>query len=353
VVQACITVNERIREYLPILGFLLRSTNVRNTFESYYSFVQMARALIGPSAKVIVSSEWDFSPLTYPMNVSVLPDYVLLGMPSSESPNALILPLVGHELGHSVWQSEQLENKYSSHVETRVIDYLKSHWSEFTSSSPQHGEIQPTDIEFATNSILINVRSAIVSLCLNQIEEYFCDAIGIYLFGTSFAFAFHYLLAPSLGGDRALEYPKLSVRAERLSTLGGFDLKIFGFSDYAADFQDKQPSLARREMFISSTADEIAEHMSALMYNEAKAIVGSKASDFAPNKNEEDDIVLMFGNNVPAAKPHSLPDILNAGWQYVRANANTFNETERTLFEWTSELVLKSIEVLEYQTRIE
>jgi hypothetical protein len=70
-IQTCITINERIHQHLPILGFLLRSTNLRNNFEAYFSFLELARALIGPTAQVIISSEWNFSPLTYPMTVSV------------------------------------------------------------------------------------------------------------------------------------------------------------------------------------------------------------------------------------------------------------------------------------------
>jgi hypothetical protein len=64
-VQTCITINERIYQHLPYLGFLLRSTNIRNYFEAYHSYVGMAKALIGPNAKVIMSSQWNFSPLTY------------------------------------------------------------------------------------------------------------------------------------------------------------------------------------------------------------------------------------------------------------------------------------------------
>jgi hypothetical protein len=33
--NACMTANERVAIYLPFLGFLLRSTNVRNSFESF------------------------------------------------------------------------------------------------------------------------------------------------------------------------------------------------------------------------------------------------------------------------------------------------------------------------------
>ena len=82
VAQACVSINERIYQYLPILGFLLRSTNNRNAFEAYHSLLEIARALIGPAAEVIVSSEWDFSPLTYPLTLAELPNYVLIGMES-------------------------------------------------------------------------------------------------------------------------------------------------------------------------------------------------------------------------------------------------------------------------------
>ena len=86
---ACITANERIAAYLPFLGFLLRSTNVRNNFESFDILAELATAIIGPQAKVVISSEWDFSPLTYPLSVSVLPNFLLIGMPAPESDNAL------------------------------------------------------------------------------------------------------------------------------------------------------------------------------------------------------------------------------------------------------------------------
>src|SRR4051812_48828034 len=78
VAQTCVTINERVYQYLPILGFLLRSTNVRNSFEAYDAFAEIAANLIGGGAKVILSSEWDFSPVTYPLTVSALPQYVLL-----------------------------------------------------------------------------------------------------------------------------------------------------------------------------------------------------------------------------------------------------------------------------------
>jgi hypothetical protein len=293
-IQTCITINERIYQHLPLLGFLLRSTNIRNSFEAYHAFVDMAKALIGPNAKVIMSSEWDFSPLTYPMTVSVLPDHVLIGMPSSESSNALILPLAGHELGHSIWRNEKLENKWAAEVRQHSRDQLKLRWPTFQNAFPEHSNLKPTEDVLSNNLFLVHVQSDIVGLSLSQIEEIFCDAIGIQLFGASFAYAFHYLLAPSLGGTRPLEYPPLTSRAEFLENCGKVDLKALGFSDYASEFRDQQPNLAPRIQFVSTVADHIGRVMGTKMYTEAEQIVLSKASQFIPEPEATSKILRMF-----------------------------------------------------------
>jgi hypothetical protein len=349
---ACITVNQRIYNYLPILGFLLRSTNTRNNFEAYYAFVEIARALIGSNADVIFSSEWDFSPLTYPMNVSVLPNYVLLGMPSSESMNALILPLAGHELGHSVWLNEQLENKFAAQVQQEARQLLKADWSKFVRAFPEHQDIQPTDEELTNNMFLSFVISNVVQLALSQVEETFCDGVGVTLFGQSYAFAFHYLLAPSLGGDRSLEYPKMDDRANFIATLGGVDLTKHGFKDFKSEFEDRSYKMPPREAFTSEMADAIAISMAPAMYAEARSIVQTKAKQFAADPAAQPGIIKKFESGVPAREPRSLPDIVNAGWAFFQAEAPTFDGTDRGLIEWVSELVLKSIEVLEYRSRI-
>jgi hypothetical protein len=299
-----------------------------------------------------MSSEWDFSPLTYPMTVSVLPDHVLIGLPSTESANALILPLAGHELGHSIWRNEKLENKWAAEVRQNARDQLKSRWTMFQSAFPEHSSLRPTDDELSNNIFLVHVQSDILGLSLSQIEEIFCDAIGIQLFGASFAYAFHYLLAPSLGGPRALEYPTLASRAEFLANFGKIDLKALGFSDYASEFQDQQPNLAPRPDFISTAADNIGRTMGEKMYREAGQIVSSKAGRFVPDRDAEATILRMFEHEIPARMPRSLADILNASWAYVKKHASTFNENERGLIEWVSELALKSIEVLEYRSRV-
>jgi hypothetical protein len=202
-----------------------------------------------------------------------------------------------------------------------------------------------------TDRILIDVISQIVGLSLSQIEETFCDAVGMHLFGASYAFAFHYLLAPSLGGTRAIQYPPLSVRAQNIEGLAGLDFNQIGLSNYSAEFRDRQPSLTQPDTFIVLAADEIAQQMATSTYQLAKQTVTSKAPQFVPERAAQDEILAMFRHGVPANAPRSMSDILNAGWMYVTQQKDTFDESDRSLIEWASELILKSLEVLEYRTR--
>ena len=96
-------------DYLPLLGFVRRSTNVRNAFEVFGPLLRLARDVLEPSvpkpdrkARLVLSSEWDYSPFIYP-DVPELPGFVLIGLPAPESSNPLLVPLAGHELGHSLW----------------------------------------------------------------------------------------------------------------------------------------------------------------------------------------------------------------------------------------------------------
>ncbi|GBF25796.1 hypothetical protein MnTg02_00830 [bacterium MnTg02] len=350
IVGACSTANERIYDYLPILGFLLRSTNVRNSFEAYYSLLSLARALLGNDAEFILSSEWDYSPLTYPMNVSLLPKFVLLGLPSSESPNALILPLAGHELGHSVWQNEQLENHYATTIEKKAQKYMKSNWKSFQDAFPEHQELSVlSDDELIDNMFLAQIISEISSLSLCQIEECFCDGIGLTIFGSSYFYAFHYFLAPNFGGYRSPDYPPLSVRARYMAKYGEIDTKYIGFKNFEKEFHEETFKSGSREKYILNAADNVTNNVARTIYRRAQTIAKKKAADYTPNPDAQAHILRMFENGIPSEAEGSISDIVNAGWNFVRQNRDTWKDADRPIVEWVSELILKSIEVLEYQ----
>jgi hypothetical protein len=163
-------------------------------------------------------------------------------------------------------------------------------------------------------------------------EETFCDAIGLKIFGDSFVQAFHYLLAPGFGGDRSLFYPPLPTRAKFMVVHGGLDFPGLGYPDFPSEFQEQQPNLSRDQKFISGAADKIAEAMTADLYVEATEKVRQTASDLMA------EILTMFKCRIPSRHPGSLTDILNAGWEFVRTEGKTHESGERPLFEWISGL---------------
>lgn len=104
-------INLKTLQVLPILGFILRSTNVRNAFELIEPLQYIADSAMQGSPRLILSSEWDYIPFAYPQSLEDLKSYVLIGLPASEAASALLMPLAGHELGHAVWRNRGLDRK--------------------------------------------------------------------------------------------------------------------------------------------------------------------------------------------------------------------------------------------------
>lgn len=84
----------------PLLGNILRSTDIRNSFEVYRPLLNLFRKLIGPEIILILSSEWDYSPFVL-NQILEMPNVAMIGLPASEAGNPLLIPLAGHELGHT------------------------------------------------------------------------------------------------------------------------------------------------------------------------------------------------------------------------------------------------------------
>jgi len=107
-------INLKIYQVLPILGFILRSTNVRNAFELLEPLQTIADLALQGRPQLLLSSEWDYVPFAYPQSLDDLKSFVLIGLPASEAASALLLPLAGHELGHAVWRNLGIEGSAAS-----------------------------------------------------------------------------------------------------------------------------------------------------------------------------------------------------------------------------------------------
>lgn len=208
---ACAQINQKLKEFLPLLGFILRSTNVRNAFELADPITRLFKRILRRELTFILSSEWDFSPLTYTISFRELPNVIFLGLPAFESGNALIIPLAGHELGHWIWRHRGLESQISISLQEHVVNFYIDEWNRFCKLffEKDIGDIR-------SDTAIIDVWTLSFNYSVRQCEEVFADLMGLRLFGESYLHSFEYLLAPRTGETRARDYPDMRTRAEFL-----------------------------------------------------------------------------------------------------------------------------------------
>jgi hypothetical protein len=135
VLEYCRRVNINLVRFKAFLGLLLRSSNIRNAFELYFPIKILSLDLLEQPTAVVLSSEWSFSPYTYPVALTELPEFIFIGIPASESQNPLILPLAGHELGHVVWQRKGAKQEFDPIIRTEIIRLYRDQWPRFSKSS--------------------------------------------------------------------------------------------------------------------------------------------------------------------------------------------------------------------------
>lgn len=348
VTDACGHALDRLFRYLPILGFVLRSTNVRNAFEVYGPMLRLGRDVIGPDMKLIISSEWDYSPFAY-TQITDLRDFVLIGFPASESANPLLLPLAGHELGHTLWRSLNLSLNYNSIVQDRVVaEIITNHWSDYHTLYPQY-----TQAQLATDLLAPITYRLAQTLVLLHLEEIFCDFLGVRIFAESYLHAFGYLLAPRSLGQRSVTYPNTRRRIEHLAAAASaFEVAVPEW--WGPSFEDSpEPSDQPVKLMVS-----VADAVSASLLESLIAKVREYATGHGIPMRSTEMVAKVresFQFVIPVPERHNLSDILVAGWECFH-NVNLWpehaeigdEERERVL----RNLVLKSIEVSEVDARL-
>ena len=343
--------------YLPLLGFLLRSTNVRNAFEAFGPLLRLSREMLEPdiekeqerTTKLILSSEWEYSPLTY-LAVPYLPDFVLIGLPAPESDNPLLLPLAGHELGHSVWEKCDLESTYAVLLRHEVIKSVKNNRVDFQQTFPYLTPI--ADADLTSNMFAIRAWEPAVQWALRQAQETFCDFIGLRLFGSAYLSAFAYLIAPNHSGQRCNFYPSLGDRVDNLCRAA----KQYGIAeplDYEDMFADEADShMVPADAFCLSRADDAVKKLTDKLISQAKTIVAETKAPL-PSGEEATRIIEQLRKVSPAENTRGLADILNAAWKLSEDHTlwcdkpQLRDKQERIL----AELVLKNIELHEIEQR--
>lgn len=343
----CATTLTDLYKYLAVLGFILRSTNVRNAFEVYGPLLRLSERVLGSNTKLILSSEWEYSPFTY-RPISELPNFVLIGSPASESSNPLLIPLAGHELGHTIWNVKSLGTSYRQKVEEAIVDEVKVRFGDYQKFFPGHASKK----EDVTLSNLF-VKKAIglpAEWGIKQCEELFCDFTGLYLFDNAYLHAFAFLLAPT-AGQRSPSYPNTLTRISKLQEAA----VLFGQnvpSGYSSLFQDKAefPSKEEQKRFLLALADAASSSVVPNLIDHAKSILDSAKVPLL-SIEEKKRILGRFKFVVPATDVKSLSDVLNAAWD-VYHDKDFWNHIPhvRDRRRALKEVVLKNIEVLEIES---
>jgi hypothetical protein len=298
----------------------------------------MLTELIGDKARLLISSEWDFVPFTYPMSLDLLPNFVLVGGPAPEAGNVLITPLAGHELGHSLWRRSDVAQDLEDKLSERITEALKKLprrkaelFSEFKLGELGYELITEDSIQFA----------------LQQLEETFCDLVGLRIFEHAYIYAFEYFLAP--GGDEiSLEYPSNSRRMRTLQSIATqWNIQITVGSPYA-DWIDPTSS-SERDTVLSDVLDSLCGDLLPDLEQEVRRMVdGDKPIRIRDAVVEK--MVEAFGYSEPYRAEATLPEIITAGWLTVLQRHGMADDLKG--FAALNDVMLKTIEVTEYLRKV-
>jgi hypothetical protein len=349
--QCSLTITKMFR-YLPLLGFILRSTNVRNAFEVINPLRRLLRIILSTDqgeneedVRLILGSEWEYSPYYYP-RFTDLPGYVLIGLPAPESQNPLLIPLAGHEIGHAVWEKYNLANCFSTEFRNAIILELIKRWSEFKKLFPS---ITNNQGEIASDMFTRDAWKPIEIYVKSQAEEIFSDSIGVLLFGLSFLKAFAYLLSPGFSTQRSCDYPSNTKRIDYIENTCK-KTNIDFPSGYKSFFRDEPLNANPQLSFLIEIADSVIDNVNSNMLEKANEIMIDKNIK-ANSKDEVERIVGCFKKLIPATNCKYLGDILNAGWMaYEMAELwEELPHVKKKKDVVLKDLILKTIEILEIE----
>lgn len=334
----CVNVTAQVGKAIVILGLILRSTNVRNPFELHYALAQIVRRAIGGHVRVLVSSEWTYTPFTWPMNFDMLPDFVIIGTPASESSNALVSPLAGHEIGHSAWRHFKDISTTAAQAVNPAIDKALERQPEV-----RRRLLEELKLDELGSRVVIE-RCAVSAM--KQIEETFCDLFGLYIFGTAYLHAYDYLVAPG-AAVATLDYPSDERRVKTLCDAANA-WRIPLDRDFGNRWRPTAPHPEHPQMYdiVAEVVDSIVPDLRNRLF-----IRMQEVGVTLPREEVTQAVLQSFRRNEPFDGRASAAEIVNAGWRSLLVDHGLANSEDRDRLRVLNDLMLKSIEVAEYRER--
>ena len=329
-----------ISDALETLGIIANSANVRNAFEIHGPVLELAKKLLSNvDVRLILTFEWKYMPYALPVVPSNMKDIVVIGLPASEASNALVLPMVGHELGHLLWNSKKMTERITEMATGKARELSETTFRE-------RAEVLSRDVTGKSDLDQLIGLSNAVDWSIRQLEEIYCDFAGLYMFGQSYLDCFEYMLDPPPMEQRDPEYPSIRARARYLQDHGAaYRVVVQGFSDRFAE--EENP-------FENGTADRLALELADAVAGELAPDISAMVVDAcAPiafaSQDDVKSVSERFLEGVPAERAGSLDAILNSGWSTFKGDAFMLGQPGEVRIAALNELILKTIEILEIE----
>ncbi len=344
--RLCLILLDKVANYTDILGFILRSTNVRNPFELHFVVKGMVEQALGTRVDLLISSEWAYVPFTYPMSVDQLDDCILIGTPAPESSNPLLIPLAGHEVGHSAWRVYGCTPLYTDMVSEAVERHLEG---DVRAKRELLGREKLGELE------LNRVVNECADYVMQQLEEIFCDLFGLFLFGHAFVAAFDYLLGPG-GYDRSLEYPS---DGQRMAVLVEAAHELAIKLDPSMTDRWTASLASRNDRPMAAVADKVTASLVPVIGDFVFAQLRATGLT-SPGLDTVDHVLDAYRRGEPHHERAELGEIISAGWLRLREldvdplaaiPAEKREEVRRKSYRVLTDLVLKTIEIAEFHDR--
>jgi len=338
--------------YLPLLGFILRSSNVRNAFEVFDPLIAMCRALLGDTARLIYSSEWDYSPFTRTFTFPKLHNVVVVGLPAHESSNSLIIPVVGHELGHAKWKQSGVLATLQDSIERDVLSYFVQHLDEVVGKRLAE-DIRKQAQPEASLSVFVPEVGHAQYLAKLQCEEVFCDIVGIRIFGSSYLRAFAYLIFPSPKAleRQSFEYPSNGDRAVYMRD-AAIQFRASFASDYGGEFDDILPKdLVGQRRHMVLAADAATKLAFPRLMDEVRRLI-PETMIAQMDETRVSMLISAFGRGRPGDGVFHLSEIVEAAWRSYLQRVRDKDCDPFGHLDALNEFVFKTIEVAEFYRRI-
>ena len=349
--STCAAASSRLVEFLPILGFLSRSTSVCNAFEIRDSLLRLVRRVLNSDdAGLIISSEWGFSPF---IDISYLGKWVgfpcvLIGIPATEASSAFLLSLAGHEVGHALWYQDDIHAHFTRIIDEKIYNLLD------TEFNIKLREIYDIDKSASWNNMDIEMAVQVPALywVCAQVMELFCDLCGLWIFHEAYLNAFAYLLMPIVEEVGFRSHPYLPYRAEVLLKAAG-EYGVAVDNDFALLFPQPEKSVK-----VPTSTDEFLMEVITktvdLVIPEAIAYVNNVLEDRGIDKPTSEGVnscKQLFQEMIPYQEARSIAEVTIAGWDAL-LDSNWRPDLGVRKEDILNELMLKSFELMEIRDRL-